>query len=643
MYRLFVIKFFILIFICQLNNCRIHHLKLHNDIRRYFPISTFGYYTGGQLEVTINSFRYHPNDLDETAISEKFGFSLTRTMSNNISPYIDGQYSQLSCTLNQDMDYFQNDIGVIMMKFDIKNNSVLLQCNSDLNKLSIFSSEHLIAKRSIDSANVNNADDKSKQLTENVQQPKIEKIMPSDDTKIPKVVDNSENSAPIIPLVDKNDDKNVPPQQQQPLPHEIESKKNLQESSSNEFSKIDNFDSLAAVDQQQPSITATTSNPYQCLTNSFEMKRLGNVHDGSLEFNFKFKVFIADPKYEGLYSLHFHNCLNYPKSLQDINNQYDTSIDLDIKIIENNLDNYLSAGEIPLPQLYFALSIIFFIMGTIWFVSIRSRWEETFKIHYLMGVLVFVKALSLLFHSINYHFIAKEGSQVETWAVLYYITHFLKGALLFITIVLIGTGWAFIKHILNDKDKKIFMVVIPLQVIANIADIITEESEEGALIHTVWREIFILVDMICCGAILFPVIWSIRHLHEASATDGKAAINLKKLQLFRFFYVMIVFYIYFTRIIVYLVKITVPFNLEWLSQLFQHLATLIFFLLTGYHFQPITTNPYYQLLQDDIEMDEEVLFIQPNTFSEAKKRNRDLESGDLKNLLNTNSNTYDYD
>lgn len=144
------------------------------------------------------------------------------------------------------------------------------------------------------------------------------------------------------------------------------------------------------------------------------------------------------------------------------------------------------------------------------------------------------------------------------------------------------------------------------QVIANIADIITEESEEGALIHTVWREIFILVDMICCGAILFPVIWSIRHLHEASATDGKAAINLKKLQLFRFFYVMIVFYIYFTRIIVYLVKITVPFNLEWLSQLFQHLATLIFFLLTGYHFQPITTNPYYQLLQDDIEMDEEV-------------------------------------
>lgn len=112
--------------------------------------------------------------------------------------------------------------------------------------------------------------------------------------------------------------------------------------------------------------------------------------------------------------------------------------------------------------------------------------------------------------------------------------------------------------------------------------------------------------MLCCGAILFPIIWSIKHLSEASATDGKAAINLKKLQLFRYFYVMMVIYIYFTRIIVFLLKTTVPFKYEWLDAFFQHSATLVFFILTGYHFQPAASNPYYQLLQEDIEMDEEV-------------------------------------
>ncbi|KAF8786725.1 Protein GPR107 like protein [Argiope bruennichi] len=207
--------------------------------------------------------------------------------------------------------------------------------------------------------------------------------------------------------------------------------------------------------------------------------------------------------------------------------------------------------------------------------------------------------------SINYHIIAREGSPIEAWAVLYYITHLLKGALLFITIVLIGTGWAFIKHILSDKDKKIFMIVIPLQVLANVAKIIMEESEEGQSQHYTWREIFILVDLICCGAILFPVVWSIRHLQEASQTDGKAAINLEKLKLFRHFYVMIVCYIYFTRIIVYLLKITVPFQYEWLDEVFREAATFTFFVVTGINFQPTVSNPYFRLSQeDDMEMDE---------------------------------------
>ncbi|KAI8517760.1 hypothetical protein Bbelb_037770 [Branchiostoma belcheri] len=70
----------------------------------------------------------------------------------------------------------------------------------------------------------------------------------------------------------------------------------------------------------------------------------------------------------------------------------------------------------------------------------------------------------------------------------------------------------------------------------------------------------------------------------------------------------IVCYIYFTRIIVYLLKITVPFQYEWLGQFFAELATYVFFVMTGYKFRPASNNPYLQVSQEDedIEMEEVV-------------------------------------
>lgn len=145
------------------------------------------------------------------------------------------------------------------------------------------------------------------------------------------------------------------------------------------------------------------------------------------------------------------------------------------------------------------------------------------------------------------------------------------------------------------------------QILANVAEIIIAESEEGDKEHHTWLVIFILVDLLCCGAILFPVVWSIRHLQEASATDGKAAINLRKLKLFRQFYIMIVCYIYFTRIIVYLLKITVAFQYAWLDEMFKEMATYVLFVLTGYKFRPASSHPYFIAETDDEDCEPEVL------------------------------------
>lgn len=328
-----------------------------------------------------------------------------------------------------------------------------------------------------------------------------------------------------------------------------------------------------------------------------ELPIVEGTNAGVTYFNTNFVVSVQSEDDEGLYNLYFHNCPNYKDGSP-------VALNFMLEIEENNSGNYLSAGEMPLPALYFMMSVLFFLSGCFWLFILRKSKHPVFKIHYFMAVLVYLKSLSLMFHGINYHFIQTKGEHIATWAILYYIAHLLKGAVLFITIVLVGTGWTFIKHILSEKDKKIFMIVIPLQVLANVADIIIEESEEGAVEHRTWRNVFILVDFLCCGAILFPIVWSIRHLQEASHTDGKAAINLRKLKLFRHFYIMIICYIYFTRIIVYLLKITVPFQYEWLDEMFHEMATYVFFVLTGYKFRPASANPYFQLsVDDDEEMD----------------------------------------
>ena len=113
-------------------------------------------------------------------------------------------------------------------------------------------------------------------------------------------------------------------------------------------------------------------------------------------------------------------------------------------------------------------------------------------------------------------------------------------------LVLIGSGYAFVKHVLTSNEKKVFMIVLPLQVISNVAYIILEESEQGEASkrycpaqprpgndnvsvsdHQAWKEIFVLIDLICCGAILLPVVWSIRHLQvgtEHNTADKKTLI-----------------------------------------------------------------------------------------------------------------------
>ncbi|KAJ7554106.1 hypothetical protein O6H91_06G124900 [Diphasiastrum complanatum] len=265
---------------------------------------------------------------------------------------------------------------------------------------------------------------------------------------------------------------------------------------------------------------------------------------------------------------------------------------------KNKAKDFLPVGQTQLPRLYFTFLLAYIALGALWIYVCVKRKEVVHRIHILMGVLVFLKALNLLAEAEDKLYIKRTGS-AHGWDIAFYIFGFFKGIMLFTVIVLIGTGWSFLKPFLQGKEKKILMIVIPLQVLANIANVVTEEKGPSTKDFFTWKQLFLLVDIICCCAVLFPTVWSIKHLREAAHTDGKAAKILVKLTLFRQYYIVVVSYIYFTRIIVFAFSTVTAYRYKWVTEFSSELATIAFYIFTGYKFRPVPHNPYFVLENDE--------------------------------------------
>ncbi|XP_019153573.1 PREDICTED: protein GPR107-like [Ipomoea nil] len=271
--------------------------------------------------------------------------------------------------------------------------------------------------------------------------------------------------------------------------------------------------------------------------------------------------------------------------------------------------DFLSAGKTALPVIYFLFFLVYLVMGVVWVYTLYKKRLSVYKIHFFMLAVLIMKALNLLCETEDKSYIKRTGT-AHGWDVLFYIFSFLKGITLFTLIVLIGTGWSFLKPYLQDKEKKVLIVVIPLQVVANVAQVVIDETGPFGESSSTWKQIFLLVDIVCCCAVLFPIVWSIKNLREAAKTDGKAAVNLMKLTLFRQYYIIVICYIYFTRVVVYALETITSYRYQWTSVVASELATLAFYVFTGFNFRPKSHNPYFAIDEDEEEAAAEALKLE---------------------------------
>lgn len=359
----------------------------------------------------------------------------------------------------------------------------------------------------------------------------------------------------------------------------------------------------------------------------------------------------------GLYFLLFQICHPPPNLL------FHTKFELDIQ--HSNIDifkreSYLSAGEMILPIMFFYFAVLYGICLALWVSNIRLIGEGNtghfdqdlpgqpivYPIHHLMSVLLTLKFLAIFFESIRYHFLRVTG-HAQFWSGIYYTFAFLKGSFLFTLILLLGSGWSFVKPFLSDREKNIACVVLGLQVINNLAIVVLTQQTEGERSFDRWTIVLHLVDILCCCAVLLPIVWHVNSLEknlEQSANHGNdndgdndEVVNLQddvalpedefeelpdnqadlrltsKLKLFRNFYLLVVGYIYSTRILIYLFTTTLDYRHTWLRHFVIEAVTIIFYILVGMQFRPMPENPYLSLRK---EPENEVVEVELPTKSQ---------------------------
>ena len=173
-----------------------------------------------------------------------------------------------------------------------------------------------------------------------------------------------------------------------------------------------------------------------------------------------------------------------------------------------------------------------------------------------------------------------------------YFLNFIKGIFLFTVILLLGSGWSFFQPVLGKKQSRVIVVVFLLQIMNHISLAILTHETMGELWYNRWSNILHILDIISCGAILIPIVWQVQSLEETLDEQANNDVHTEKvdiqskLTLLRSFYILVVAYIYYTRIVVYIVASTLTYKYTWIKDLIMELGTLLFYVSVGMKFAP---------------------------------------------------------
>ncbi|CAN7004499.1 unnamed protein product [Brassica rapa subsp. trilocularis] len=288
----------------------------------------------------------------------------------------------------------------------------------------------------------------------------------------------------------------------------------------------------------------------------------------------------------GMYSLFFANCVPGTK----VSMKFKTEM---YNLNPNGSKNYLPPGSTRLPGLLFVFSLCYLTLFGLW---VYLCYNTKQRIHFLIAALLLIKAISLVCAAEVKHYRAVRTPR--GWNIPFYVFQFVGNVLLFMVIVLVGTGWSILKPKLQEKDKKLMMMVIPFEVISTIASVVIGESGPYVQNWLLWTNIFLFSE-VCCWVAMRCVIVCWMCCFKKS-TSRKAVMTSP---FFGNFYSLVFVYLLLTRVGVLGLKEIVDYKYHWVSNAAGEIASLAFYALMCYcMFRPMERNGYFDVEDEDEEL-----------------------------------------
>ncbi|KAL7610095.1 hypothetical protein Lser_V15G11097 [Lactuca serriola] len=232
--------------------------------------------------------------------------------------------------------------------------------------------------------------------------------------------------------------------------------------------------------------------------------------------------------------------------------------------------NFLSAELTQLPFLYIIFSFIYLSSLGFWILVCFKNRRIFNRTHLLMGGLLLVNCVHFMCVAADLHHVKMTGT-AHGLDVVFFIFQLMTAVLLSTVIVLIGAGWFFWKPFLKREEELVLMIVIVLEVWANVDPILPWEA---AVPYN--KENGSLADVIYCFAIYFSIALSSILLDEIRETD----LNGDKNKLWLFMMLTIV-YVLITKLFL------LALSTRWEVYVVKETTILVFCMSIIYIFRPV--------------------------------------------------------